>query len=161
MSKLIATVFGIGYINPGSGTWGSLVALPFFWVIYQLVGVLGAVLVCAMLFYIGWKATEIHSNQTQTHDASEIVIDEVVGQFIALLPVALGAYMTRSPIEHLWPAWISAFLIFRGLDILKPGIIGSIDKDETALSVMLDDVFAGFFAACGVCVLAGIFHVIS
>ena len=104
------------------------------------------------------KATESYSTQTQSHDASEVVIDEVVGQFVALLPVALGATMMGVAIERLWPGWLAAFVLFRVFDIFKPGIIGRFDKGTTALSVMLDDVFAGFFAAIGVLILAGALH---
>jgi len=48
--------------------------------------------------------------------------------------------------------------LFRMFDIFKPGIVGRFDRGSSALSVMLDDVFAGVFAAVGVVVLAGVFH---
>ena len=86
------------------------------------------------------------------------VIDEVFGQFIALLPVAIGAVQTGVPITALYPGWIAAFILFRVFDILKPGPIGTIDKKGTALSVMLDDALAGVFAAFGVLLLAGVAH---
>ena len=158
MNKLISTFFGVGLLKPAPGTWGSLAALPLFWIIYEMVGLIGVLLISAATFYFGLKATKNYSTQTQTHDASEVVIDEVVGQFIALMPVALGATMMGVAIERLWPGWLAAFVLFRVFDILKPGIIGRMDKGTTALSVMLDDVFAGFFAAIGVFVLAGAFH---
>ena len=85
MSKLIATVFGVGYLKPGPGTWGSLISLPFFWLTYDIIGLIGSIIVGVILFFIGWKAIEVYSRKTQTHDASEVIIDEVVGQFIALL----------------------------------------------------------------------------
>ena len=158
MNKLISTFFGVGLLKPAPGTWGSLAALPFFWMTYEIAGLSGVLLISAATFYFGLKATENYSIQTQSHDASEVVIDEVVGQFIALMPVALGATMMGVAIERLWPGWLAAFVLFRIFDIFKPGIIGRMDKGTTALSVMLDDVFAGFFAAIGVFVLAGVLH---
>ena len=158
MNKLISTFFGVGLLKPASGTWGSLVALPLFWMIYEIAGFMGILLFGAAAFYFGWKATEVYSQQTQSHDASEVVIDEVVGQFVALIPVAIGATMMEVSIDMLWPGWIAAFVLFRAFDIFKPGIIGRFDKGTTALSVMLDDVFAGLYAATGVLILAGVFH---
>ncbi len=158
MSKLISTFFGVGLLKPAPGTWGSLAALPLFWVTYEVAGLIGTLLIGAATFYLGLKATENYSAQTQSHDASEVVIDEVVGQFIALLPLALGATIMGVAIERLWPGWLAAFVLFRLFDIFKPGIIGRFDKGTSALSVMLDDVFAGIFAAIGVLILAGALH---
>ena len=158
MNKLISTFFGVGLLKPAPGTWGSLAALPLFWMTYEIAGLIGVFLISVATFYFGLKATESYSTQTQSHDASEVVIDEVVGQFIALLPVALGATIMNVEIERLWPGWLAAFVLFRVFDIFKPGIIGRFDKGTTALSVMLDDVFAGFFAAVGVLILAGALH---
>ena len=158
MNKLIATFFGIGFLKPAPGTWGSLVALPLFWVVFHFGGLWGTIFIGLILFYIGWRATEHYSLQTKSHDASEVVIDEVVGQFIALLPVAVGAGVMEIDISRLWPGWICAFVLFRAFDIFKPGIVGRFDRRSSALSVMLDDVFAGVFAAVGVVVMAGVFH---
>ena len=158
MNKLISTFFGVGLLKPAPGTWGSLAALPLFWMTYEIAGLIGVILVGFAAFYFGWNAIKTYSYQTKRHDASEVVIDEVVGQFIALIPVAVGATVMGVGTEMLWPGWIAAFVLFRVFDICKPGIIGRFDKGKTALSVMLDDVFAGLYAAIGVLILAGAFH---
>ena len=158
MNKLVATFFGVGLLKPAPGTWGSLAALPLFWMTYEVTGLIGIFLISGATFYFGLKATENYSKQIQSHDASEVVVDEVLGQFIALLPVAFGATIMGVAIERLWPGWLAAFVLFRVFDIFKPGIIGRFDKGTTALSVMLDDVCAGFFAAIGVLILAGALH---
>jgi phosphatidylglycerophosphatase A len=160
MNKMIATFFGVGLLKPAPGTWGSLAALPLFWLIFNLFGLYGIIASTVAIFYFGWKATEAFSKSSGTHDASEIVIDEVLGQFIALLPIAIGAWMTGASITALWPGWVSAFALFRLFDIWKPGVIRSIDQRSTAMSVMMDDLFAGLFAALGTCLLAGVFHAI-
>lgn len=158
MSRIIATFFSVGLLKPAPGTWGSLASLPAFWLIFNFFGLLGILISTAAIFYFGWKATEAYSSANDSHDASEIVIDEVLGQFIALWPIAIGAWMMELPIIALWPGWISAFLLFRLFDIWKPGIITTIDQRSTAMSVMLDDLFAGALAALGTCIIAGAFH---
>jgi phosphatidylglycerophosphatase A len=92
------------------------------------------------------------------HDPSEIVIDELVGQWIALMPLSFAAWNSDIPIHVMWPGWIAAFALFRLFDIWKPWIIGWADKRGDALGVMLDDVIAGVFAAIGVIVMAGVTH---
>ena len=156
MSQTIATFFGIGMLKPAPGTWGSLAALPFFWMIFELIGILGILICTVSIFYLGLKSTEVYSESTNSQDASEIVIDEVLGQFIALWPIAIGATIMKVNIITLWPGWLIAFLLFRLFDIWKPGFIKYIDQRSTAMSVMLDDLFAGILAAVGTSILAGI-----
>ena len=160
MSQIIATLFGIGKLKPAPGTWGSLAALPLFWMIYEFIGFLGVLISTFAIFYLGVKSTEVYSERTNSQDASEIVIDEVLGQFIALWPIAIGATIMEVDIITLWPGWLMAFLFFRLFDIWKPGLIKYIDQRSTAMSVMLDDLFAGILAAAGTCILAGIFHAV-
>ena len=95
---------------------------------------------------------------SKDHDPSEIVIDEVTGQFIALLPLSYASWMHGIDILAMWPGWIAAFALFRLFDITKPGPIGWADRRGDALGVMLDDVIAGIFAAIGVIGLAGLWH---
>lgn len=91
-------------------------------------------------------------------DPSWIVIDEVAGQFVALLPVSLGAAAAGAPVLALWPGWLAAFLAFRLFDIWKPGPVGWADRQGGALGVMLDDLIAGALAAIAVAAGAGLAH---
>jgi phosphatidylglycerophosphatase A len=109
-------------------------------------------------FIKGWWATAQETKGKEDHDPSEIVVDELVGQWIAILPVSIGATMMSAPVTALWPGWIAAFILFRLFDIWKPGPIGWADRRGDALGVMLDDVIAGIFAAVGVMILAAISH---
>ena len=104
-----------------------------------------------------WATYHVTKNQ-EDHDPSYVVIDEVAGQWIALLPLSIGAAHAGASITALWPGWIAAFVLFRLFDIAKPGPIGWADRRGDALGVMLDDVIAGVFAAIGVALLAGISH---
>lgn len=158
MMNLIATFGGVGNLRPAPGTWGSLAALPVALVLYWIAGpwliVLGVLAVCVL----GYVATKAEIAATGDTDPSHVVIDEVAGMWIALVPVAFGAGIMTVPITALWPGWVAAFVLFRLFDILKPGPIGRADKRADALGVMLDDVIAGVFAALGVVLLAGVSH---
>ncbi len=57
-----------------------------------------------------------------------------------------------------WPGWISAFVLFRLLDIWKPGPVGWADRRKGPTGVMLDDVIAGLMAAVLVTLMAGLAH---
>ncbi len=158
MSKIIATFFFVGHMRPAPGTWGSLAALPAAWVLLQFGG-WPTLLVCAIAAYFaGLWATRMETRGQENHDPSEIVIDEVVGQWIALLPVAYGTTFSDGAPLALWPGWLAAFALFRLFDITKPWLVGWADRRDDAVGVMLDDVIAGVFAALGVIVLAALYH---
>ena len=153
MTHLIATFFYIGHLRPAPGTWGSLAALPVAWALHTLGGPMLLALGLALVFTLGWWATALETKGKEDHDPSEIVIDEVAGQWLAFLPVSIGAAHAGVAITALWPGWITAFLTFRLFDIWKPGPIGWADRQGGPLGVMLDDLLAGLAAA--LCVLAG------
>lgn len=158
MSHLIATFFGAGLLRPAPGTWGSLAAIPAAWGLVLLGGWLALAVGAVAAFGIGWWATAEETHGKSEHDPSEIVIDEVAGQWIALLPVAIGATHAGVSFWALWPGILTAFLTFRFFDITKLGPIGWADRLHTPLGVMLDDVLAGFVAALMVTFLAYFAH---
>ena len=158
LSTFIATVGYSGQLRPAPGTWGSLAALPLAWLVAQWAGVFSLMFVGVILFFVGlWSVIEETSGKDD-HDPSEIVIDELVGQWVALLPVIYGASAMQVPFLALWPGWIAAFILFRFFDITKLGPIGWADRRNDPLGVMLDDVIAGVFAAIGVMIFAAIAH---
>jgi phosphatidylglycerophosphatase A len=138
---MVATVAGIGRMPVASGTFGSLVAVPFLPALASLreqSPMTLLVLVAALIGLAIWsagRAEEILGG----HDHSRIVIDEVAGQVIA------GLLMP--------PSWIAAgiaFVLFRLFDIVKPFPAGLIDgKVEGGLGVVGDDLIAGAYAGLG------------
>ncbi len=158
MSRLIATFFGVGLLRPAPGTWGSLAALPVFWVLHVLGGFALVLVATALVIAVGIWATRAETAGTDDHDPSEIVIDEVAGQWIALWPVSLGAQVAGADVLALYPGWIAAFLLFRLFDIWKPGPVGWADRRHDPVGVMLDDVIAGILAAICVSALAALAH---
>jgi len=158
MSQLIATFFYTGYMKPAPGTWGSLAGLFAAYPVIHWLGAWGLALGAAALFWIGLQSTKAMTAGTDDHDPSEIVIDEVVGIWVALLPVAYGAGSMNIDVLRLWPGWIAAFVFFRLFDITKPWLVGWADKRDDPMGVMLDDVIAGVFAAITVIILAVLAH---
>lgn len=165
--KAIASFFYVGFLKPAPGTWGSLAALPFIWALHEigqsflgieLGGPLLLVVALILTYFGGLAATQIMTRDSEDHDPSEIVIDEVVGQGIALLPVSVGAAGVGADMLALWPGWVVGFLAFRLFDIWKPWLVGRADRSGGATGVMLDDVIAGVFAALTVLAAAAISH---
>jgi len=159
MSRLVATVFGVGNLRPAPGTWGSAAAIPLAWGLHGLGGfpLFGAATI--IVFFVGWWATAAATRGQSNHDPSEIVIDEVAGQWIALWPLSAGLWFAgAAPWLFPYPGWVGAFLLFRLFDIWKPGPVGWADGMNTPLGVMLDDVIAGVFAAIIVSIAAAVAH---
>ncbi|PIE13982.1 MAG: phosphatidylglycerophosphatase A [Rhodobacterales bacterium] len=159
ISKLIATFFYTGLLRPAPGSWGSAAAIPVGYLLHVAGGfpaLMGAVV---LVFFIGWWATWAQTRGQDNHDPSEIVIDEVAGQWIALLPLSAGMWFAgQDPWLFPYPGWVSAFIFFRLFDILKPGPVGWADRKSTAFGVMLDDVIAGVMAAIVVTAAAAFSH---
>ena len=135
---ILATWFGCGLMRPAPGTWGSVGALPFgiFFLVFGSPVVLA--LAAIALFFIGiWATRQVLSGSGDDSDPQIVVIDEVVGQWIALIPAALN------PVSLLL-----ALILFRVFDVLKPWPVSYFDrKIGGAWGVMLDDVAAGILAA--------------
>ena len=131
----LATLGPVGRIRPAPGTWGSLAALlpaagmamAGDWLLE-----IGVVVACI----IGVKAADIYEAHSGKKDASEVVIDELAGQWIALLVI---------PFDWRW--WVTAFLLFRLFDIAKPGPVKMAERLPGGIGVMADDVVAGVLVA--------------
>jgi phosphatidylglycerophosphatase A len=158
LSRLVGTFGGVGLLTPAPGTWGSLAALPVAWGLHVVGGFWLLVVAACAVFAIGWWAALVETQGAADPDPSEIVIDEVVGMWIALFPVSLGAAMRGVEVTALWPGWVVAFFAFRLFDIWKPGPVGLADRMHTPLGLMLDDVIAGALAAMVVAVAAVVAH---
>jgi phosphatidylglycerophosphatase A len=158
LSRLVGTFGGVGLLRPAPGTWGSLAALPVAWGLHVVGGFGLVALATVALFALGWWAAAVETRGGADPDPSEIVIDEVVGMWIALFPVSLGAAMRGVEVTALWPGWVVAFFAFRAFDIWKPGPIGWADRMHSPLGLMLDDVLAGIAAAVMVIIAAGVAH---
>lgn len=143
---LLATWFGSGYSPKAPGTVGSLAALPFGYVIADQFGMYGLAFAVALVSIIGIWVSNVYMAQAGEHDPGPVVIDEVAGQWLTLIPVAVALT---------WQGMLLAFVLFRIFDIFKPWPISWADRDVSGgLGVMLDDILAGIAAA--ICLFAGV-----
>ena len=131
----LATLGPIGHMRPAPGTIGSLVALGTGYMIasFSLGVLVAAILAVAIL---GIFAAERYGQRTGKKDASEVIIDEVAGQWIPLVII---------PLEVEW--YVAAFLLFRFFDISKIGPVGHAENLTGGIGVMADDLVAGILAA--------------
>lgn len=154
MSRLVATGFGLGLLRPAPGTWGSAGALVLGIGIDRLLGFPALVLATAAAVAVGfWACARVCG---PGEDPSEVVIDEVAGQWIAMLFPA-AAFWAKG-LDVAYPGWIAAFVFFRLFDIWKPWLVGRADRRGDAAGVMLDDLWAGLFAGICSVILAGLYH---
>lgn len=133
MARLIASGCGCGYAPIAPGTVASLVTmLPGGLLLYLAPALLPAVALAATAIGV-WA---VHAAQVEG-DPGWVVIDEVAGQLLALCGLAQAT-----------PAGLlAALLIFRLLDVVKPGPIGWADRQGGAAGIMADDVIAGAITA--------------
>mgnify|MGYP001627900600 CR=1 FL=1 len=136
-----ATWFYSGKSPKAPGTAGSFAALPFGWAIWMYGGDSILIVASILIFAIGVWVAHQYSHLLGIHDAGEIVIDEVVGQWMCLLVIPLGGGW----IDILW--MLAAFVAFRFFDIIKPWPIRWVDRRVGGgFGIMFDDVLAAAFA---------------
>ena len=117
------------------GTWCSFIAfLSWYFLRSQIEGVF-ILYASLILFFVGVAVTTIYSESIGEEDPPEIVIDEWVGQWIALWLI---------PHTFLWG--FTSFILFRMFDIFKPGPVGRMDDIKSGTGIMMDDVIAGILA---------------
>jgi phosphatidylglycerophosphatase A len=90
---------------------------------------------------LGIPACGAYARSTQIYDPSECVIDEVAGQWLALLPAALALRGDR------WAIFVLAFFAFRLFDIWKPWPVRWAERLSGGLGIVADDIVAGAYAA--------------
>lgn len=159
MSRMIAIFFGVGLLKPAPGTWGSLAAVLLGWLIDRYLGFPALLLATVAVIIAGFWAVRRELAARPGDDPSEFVIDEVAGQWIALL-FSSAAFWWRGFEGFLpWPAPLAAFAFFRLFDIWKPWLVGRADRRHHADGVMLDDLWAGLFAGIATVIAAAAYHI--
>jgi phosphatidylglycerophosphatase A len=130
----LAFGFGSGLSPVAPGTAGTLVAVPFVFLLKGL-GNTGFWLALVLLFILGTWLCDVTSKKLGMHDHGGIVWDEMVGYWLAAAFIPLQ-----------WPWLLAAFVLFRIFDILKPWPIRQLDrKVDGGFGIMLDDVVAAVF----------------
>lgn len=171
----VATAGGVGFGPWAPGTWGAGLAVLLFPLLTRFDLAVSGLLVVLVGGLGVWAAGAVEGHFGRVDDG-RIVIDEVVGQWITLLPIALlgrqqlgaldvflgleGRIGPFAGIDASWLLVVTAFVAFRWFDIRKPGPVRWAERRfEGGTGVMADDVVAGLLGAGIVtlpaCVLAG------
>jgi phosphatidylglycerophosphatase A len=143
----LATLGPLGYA-PAPGTMGSAAALFIGGVITITLGMIPLVIMIIAVTIMAFPAIDAHTSITKTHDASEIIIDEVIGQWLVLLAIPIAASWNGFYLSSL----LAAFILFRIFDILKPPPVSLAEDLPGAAGVIADDIMAGVLA--GVVIMA-------
>ncbi|WBU57756.1 phosphatidylglycerophosphatase A family protein [Paracoccus sediminicola] len=161
MEKLLCTWFGAGQMRPAPGTWASVVAVAL-GVLIHWVGHFPLLLVATLAVTLaGFWAVPRYTKGMEDPDRSEIVIDEVAGQWLALCFPSFGFwYAGLDATNFPYPGWLAALIFFRLFDIWKPWIIGRADRRGGVRGVMYDDLLAGLFAGIAVMIAAAFSHLV-
>lgn len=140
---MLSTGFGLGYAPWAPGTFGSLLGIPLglYWLQFPPWMI---VLSASALFFLGSWCAQKSSLHWGEWDSSKIVIDEVLGQALAIY--GLRRILLTDP--SALPFFIAlSFLLFRLCDIVKPFPARTFDRQHSGWGVMADDVVAGLYAA--------------
>lgn len=139
--KIIATACGAGYFPWGPGTMGAIFAVALWLPLFLFVDyctwmtiTIAAILVFTILGV--WSSTI--AERYWGEDPSRVVIDEVVGMWITLLAV---------PHQAKWYTIVTAFVLFRFFDMVKPLGIRRMEKLKNGYGIMADDILAGVYGA--------------
>ncbi len=147
----LATLGALGYVPKAPGTAGALASALFFLVLWRFLPpdslLLGyAILLGVLLPVTVWTATA-GVRQLGQPDPPPVVIDEFLGQQVALSPLVLQGVFE-------WKIWLAGFILFRAFDIVKPFPIRRLEHLPEGWGVMADDLLAGAYAAVVVAALS-------
>jgi len=139
LALAIATC-GVGYLPLMPGTFGSLVGVAIFVALTRVAGGTILLLVAILAFtfagiWAGTRTEEISGHK----DPGKIVVDEVAGQLIALIPLLFVKWSITTVMV--------SFILFRFFDIVKPYPANRLQDLEGGVGVMCDDLVAGAYAA--------------
>jgi phosphatidylglycerophosphatase A len=140
---LLATWGGVGYAPAAPGTFGSLAAMLMAYLLLRTgLPAWSLAVAAALVFWPACWAAGLIERESAKTDPSEVVVDEVVGQWLVLAAI--------DPLR--WQHWLAAFLLFRFFDVAKPYPIRRFERLPGGYGVLADDAAAGL---CAMIVVAG------
>jgi len=132
----LATWFGCGRVPKAPGTAGTVGAIPLYLLLART-GRAGVGIAAMVATFVGVWAASVVARQLASKDPQVVVIDEVAGFLVTMVPVRIVS----------WQAVLAGFVLFRVLDSLKPWPIRLAEKLPGGWGIVLDDVVAGVFGA--------------
>lgn len=145
---VIGSGFGSGFWPWGPGTAGAVLATVVWLVLHAVLTFVAlevtTVVLIVLFTLLGTWATH-RLTPYWGDDPGRVVVDEMVGVWVALLPAA--GWHTAQSLSDVWPMALAALLLFRFFDIVKPLGIRALDRRRGAFWVMADDLLAGLYSA--------------
>ena len=142
----LAFGFGSGLAPKAPGTFGTLAALPLWYLLAQL-PLWGYLLATLAVIAVGPWLCGRASRDLGVHDHPGIVWDEIAGFLVTMILVPVSLVTA-----------VAGFVLFRIFDILKPWPIGWLDRRvKGGTGIMVDDLLAAVYA--GILLHAGIWLV--
>ena len=143
LAKFIATLFFVGQAKIAPGSIASLLTTILFYILAMKLDYVILVIIIFVTTILSFFAIHVYTTDFKEKDRSEIVIDEVVGQFVALSPFLF--FEGKFP-PDIYACFMS-FIFFRFFDIVKPYPIYLFDRMNSTFGVIFDDILAGIFSA--------------
>lgn len=141
----LATIGPVGRIKKAPGTWGSVVGIAFYAVLFHFASPIAYIFLAALSAYFAVAICDAAEKRLQMRDPGMIVLDEVVA--VPLVFLGMGGYGGVISSHGGWPVLVAGFALFRFFDVLKPLGISKLQNLPGGLGCVADDLAAGL-AAC-------------
>ena len=136
-----AELYPIGHSKYAPGTMGSLVGVIIGYFLILNFDLKFYLILLLIFIFVSYLLCEAHLRLNNKKDPKEVVIDEVSGQFIAIL----GCIQTENS-TYIFLSLLLSFILFRFFDITKIGPIKKLENLPNGIGIMADDIVAGLFA---------------
>ena len=135
LTRFWLSLFGIGYLKPGPGTWGSIASTLFWWFSLSSLGMLSQLLIFFVFTLVSTWVCVNFLRDSGLGDESWIVVDEFAAMLFILAFIPRDVFLV-----------LLALSLFRLFDIWKPWLVGLVDREiHGGVGVMLDDLMAALF----------------
>ena len=136
-----AELYPIGHSKYAPGTMGSLIGMLLGYFLILNLDVKFYLIFLLIFIIVSYLLCEAHLKLYNKKDPKEVVVDEITGQFIAILGCVQSEKST-----YMFLSFLLSFVLFRFFDITKIGPIKRFENLPNGIGIMADDIVAGLFA---------------
>jgi len=136
-----AELYPIGHSKYAPGTMGSLIGMILGYFLILNLDVKFYLIFLLIFIIVSYLLCEAHLKLYNKKDPKEVVVDEITGQFIAILGCVQSEKST-----YMFLSFLLSFVLFRFFDITKIGPIKRFENLPNGIGIMADDIVAGLFA---------------
>lgn len=139
---LLATLGPVGRMRPAPGTWGSIMGMLCYCLLFNRLGALSFILLAVVMSYLAMAICDAAERRLQMRDPGMIVLDEFVAVPLVFFGLSADIYSLGG-----WPLLLTGFALFRLFDVLKPFGIAKLQNLPGGIGCVADDLAAGL-ASC-------------